>query len=209
MSQLCVGDLLRHEASSGSSLGSEISDLMQHGKIVPGEITMRLLHQALQTLASTSSSSSSIVLIDGFPRAMDQALQFEQSVTAPEFVLFFDCADEQLTTRMRARRAKSGKLGKGKVRDDDVESVFVKRLQTFRETTMPVVGYYKERNKVKMIDAGENQTPESVFQQTRPLFEQLLREIDDDDDEQEDEQLQEKQEEEDSQEQGQTAEQTV
>ena len=60
---------------------------MKEGKLVPTEVTVRLLRQAMQ------SSSNDKFLIDGFPRALDQAETFEQEVKPPELVLFFDCPE--------------------------------------------------------------------------------------------------------------------
>ena len=46
-------------------------------------------------------------LIDGFPRALDQAVAFEATVQPCSFVLFFDCPLET----MQARRACRGEGG--------------------------------------------------------------------------------------------------
>lgn len=72
---LSAGDLLRAEqARSGSKYGQLIADYIKAGDIVPQEITLALLEQAMR------SSKSTKFLIDGFPRKMDQALTFENDV---------------------------------------------------------------------------------------------------------------------------------
>ena len=75
------------QVNKGSALGKEMEGLMKDGKLVPTEVTVRLLRQAMQ------SSSNDKFLIDGFPRALDQAETFEQEVKPPELVLFFDCPE--------------------------------------------------------------------------------------------------------------------
>lgn len=163
--QLCAGELLRREAKTGSELGKSISSIMQRGEIVPGHVTMSLLRRELDLL----SSSTEAVLIDGFPRAMDQAQQFELEASPCTFVLFFKCEPEVMVQRLR-RRAMTSQ------RRDDVEGVFKSRLHTFQCTTMPVVEHYKQRGLLKEIDA-ENGNPQQVFERTKPLFTDLFRKL--------------------------------
>lgn len=104
-------------------------------------------------------------LIDGFPRKMDQALKFDESVCKSSFVLFFSTSEEILLQRLLERGKTSG-------REDDNKESIVKRFRTFQrllllvrghadvkfqgtflETSMPVVDYYRERNKVVEIDS--------------------------------------------------------
>lgn len=159
--QLCVGDLLRQEAKSNSQTGKSVAEIMQRGEIVPGHVTMSILRRELSLLAGSYSA----VLIDGFPRAMDQALQFEQLVTLCEFVVFFRCDPPVMLQRLRHRAITSG-------RADDVEGVFRRRLETFHSTTMPVVEYYRERGLLREIDA-QNGDLHDVFGRTKILFEDL------------------------------------
>ncbi len=80
------------QVKKGTPLGKEMEGLMKEGKLVPTEVTVRLLRQAMQ------SSSNHKFLIDGFPRALDQAETFEQEVKPPELVLFFDCPEVRSST---------------------------------------------------------------------------------------------------------------
>ena len=75
------------QVKKGTALGKEMEGLMKEGKLVPTEVTVRLLRQAMQ------SSSHDKFLIDGFPRALDQAETFEQEVKPPALVLFFNCPE--------------------------------------------------------------------------------------------------------------------
>jgi UMP-CMP kinase len=59
---LSAGDLLREEIKSGSQHGEMISNLIKNGQIVPSEITVGLLGDAM------NKSGKSKFLIDGFPR---------------------------------------------------------------------------------------------------------------------------------------------
>ena len=59
---LSAGDLLRAEVASGSEVGKACDTLMKEGKLVPVEVTIQLLKNAM------ISSKGKIFLIDGFPR---------------------------------------------------------------------------------------------------------------------------------------------
>ena len=75
---LSAGELLRAEQErEGSQYGALIKKFIAEGEIVPMEITVGLLQNAL--LESIKKDRRKI-LIDGFPRKMDQALAFEANV---------------------------------------------------------------------------------------------------------------------------------
>ncbi len=62
---LSAGDLLREERDSGSILAILINNLILDGKIVPAEITCKLLKLAMEKLGWADKK----FLIDGFPRS--------------------------------------------------------------------------------------------------------------------------------------------
>ncbi len=161
LAQVCVGDLLRREALSGSAVGKEVAETIGRGDIVPGEVTIGLLRNALLERASFGG-----VLVDGFPRAMDQALLFESAVTECEFVLFFKCGIEEMVSRLLKRGTTSG-------RADDNATVVQKRLQTYMEKTMPVVEYYRKKGLLREVDSNVGNA-DDVYTITRPLFEHVL-----------------------------------
>ncbi len=59
---LSAGDLLRAERASGSKLADMINTYIAEGKIVPADVTVRLLREAME------KSGSNKFLVDGFPR---------------------------------------------------------------------------------------------------------------------------------------------
>jgi adenylate kinase family enzyme len=64
---LSCGDLLRDEVKKGTEIGRECEQLMKDGKLVPVEVTLK-------------KANAKGFLIDGFPRAVDQAEMFENKV---------------------------------------------------------------------------------------------------------------------------------
>ena len=142
---LSAGDLLREEQNhEGSKYGELIKDYIKDGKIVPMEVTVKLLENAVRSKLDKSGSGK--FLIDGFPRAMDQAIFFEESVCPSKCTLFLDCPEEVMRERLLNRGKTSG-------RSDDNEESIVKRFRTFVETSMPVVDHFEEEGRVIKVSA--------------------------------------------------------
>lgn len=158
---LSAGDLLRAEQDRpGSQFGQLIKDYIKDGLIVPMEVTVQLLENAMTDTIRNSATPNGKhkFLIDGFPRKMDQAHKFEEAVCPARLVLFYDCPEDEMERRLLERGKTSGRS------DDNAESIR-KRFRTFVETSMPVVDYYDQHNKVVKIKA--TATPEEVYKNTR------------------------------------------
>ncbi|GAA6063745.1 hypothetical protein JCM10212_005703, partial [Sporobolomyces blumeae] len=142
------GDLLRAEQTrEGSQYGEMIKTYIKEGKIVPMEVTIKLLENAMRD-AMAENAGNSKFLIDGFPRQMDQAVKFDESVCPSSLVLFLVCPENILLERLLERGKTSG-------RDDDNAESIKKRFQTFINTSMPVVDYYRQKGKVVDIDSSK------------------------------------------------------
>lgn len=144
---LSAGDLLRDEQNrEGSEYGQLIKDYIKDGAIVPMEVTVKLIENAMQAKLDSDSEHSARFLIDGFPRKMDQAVFFEQSVCESKCTIFLDCPEDVMRERLLNRGKTSG-------RADDNEESIIKRFRTFVETSMPVVKMFEKENKVISISA--------------------------------------------------------
>lgn len=163
---LSAGDLLRAEQDRpGSEFGALIKDCIKNGSIVPMEVTVQLLENAMTETLEKTNSKKGKFLIDGFPRKMDQALKFEDSVCPARFVLFFDVPEVVMQKRLLKRGETSG-------RADDNEESIKKRFRTFVETSMPVVEYYEKQGRVVKVKAVEG--PDEVYALTRGKIEEKL-----------------------------------
>ncbi|GFX46853.1 adenylate kinase isoenzyme 1 [Trichonephila clavipes] len=135
---LSTGDLLREECKSGSQRGARLVDIMKKGQLVPNEEVLLLLKEAmLKNLANSKG-----FLIDGYPREVGQAVEFEKQVSKCSFLLFFDVPDDIMKERLMNRGKTSG-------RADDNEETITKRLLTFHNHTQPILDHYGD--KVKKI----------------------------------------------------------
>ncbi|KAH7525273.1 hypothetical protein FEM48_Zijuj06G0207500 [Ziziphus jujuba var. spinosa] len=151
---LSAGDLLRAEQKSGSENGTMIQNMIKEGKIVPSEVTIKLLQKAME------ESGNDKFLIDGFPRNEENRSAFE-TVTQiePAFVLFFDCSEEEMERRL---------LSRNEGREDDNIETIRKRFKVFLESSLPVIQHYESRGKVRKIDAGR--PIEEVFESVKAIF---------------------------------------
>ncbi|KAK1636889.1 UMP-CMP kinase [Colletotrichum phormii] len=157
---LSAGDLLRAEQDRpGSQFGQLIKDYIKDGLIVPMEVTVQLLENAMtETMKENPAGKAARFLIDGFPRKMDQAVKFEEAVCPAKLVLFYDCPEDVMESRLLERGKTSGRA------DDNAESIR-KRFRTFVETSMPVVDYFEKEGRVVKLDA--TPSPEDVYSKTR------------------------------------------
>jgi len=151
-SHLSAGDLLRAEQDRpDSQYGELIRTNIREGNIVPMEVTIKLLENAMHAVIQSKSGSGweggkGRFLIDGFPRKMDQALKFEEDVCQSSLVLFFTTDEETMLKRLLKRGETSG-------RDDDNVETIKKRFATYKEATMPVIEHYEKQGKVAEIDS--------------------------------------------------------
>ncbi|KAJ4344616.1 bifunctional uridylate/adenylate kinase [Didymosphaeria variabile] len=150
---LSAGDLLREEQDRpGSEFGEMIKTYIKEGTIVPMEVTIQLLENAMKKAMEEEKKST--FLIDGFPRKLDQAHAFERSVVPSKFTLFFDAPEDVMLERLLDRGKTSGRA------DDNIESI-KKRFRTFVETSMPVVDEFESQKRVIKVNA--TQTPDEVY----------------------------------------------
>ncbi|KAG8998708.1 UMP-CMP kinase [Tulasnella sp. JGI-2019a] len=151
---LSAGDLLRAEQNrEGSEFGELIKKNIREGTIVPMEVTIKLLENAIKDALDKPHPNEvgwedgrGRFLVDGFPRKMDQAVKFDEDVCPSSYVIFFRLTEEIMLERLTERGKTSG-------REDDNEESIKKRFRTFEETSMPVIDYYRQQNKVVDIDA--------------------------------------------------------
>ncbi|KAF9926842.1 hypothetical protein BGZ67_007904 [Mortierella alpina] len=159
---LSAGDLLRAEQERpGSQYGELIKTYIREGNIVPMEVTIALLENAMLASGQTR------FLIDGFPRKMDQALKFEEAVVPSKFTLYFECPEEVMLRRLMKRGETSGRA------DDNIESI-KKRFRVFTETSYPVIEHYGKSGKVHKVSCVD--APDAVYANVKEIFNKLFNE---------------------------------
>ncbi|KAJ8920693.1 hypothetical protein NQ315_004832 [Exocentrus adspersus] len=156
---LSSGDLLRAEVASGSSRGKELNAIMERGELVPLEVVLDLLREAILKALPTSKG----FLIDGYPREKEQGILFEQTIAPVNLILFFDASDDTLVERLLGRAKTSGRV-------DDNEETIKKRLHTFNTHNEHVIQQYPE--KLRKIHAERD--PDVIFAEVSSLLDPLV-----------------------------------
>jgi adenylate kinase len=180
---LSTGDLLREAVKNQTPLGKKAKEYMDRGELVPDELIVQLIEETMPKDGN--------VILDGFPRTVNQALALEELLRVKSKkiskVLFFDVPDEVIIDRLSGRRvcSKCGavyhvKYNPPKVegvcdlcggtlvqRDDDKEEVVRKRLEVYRKQTKPLIEFYQERGIIYKLDAGKE--VEELFEEIKGL----------------------------------------
>jgi len=131
---LSSGDLLRDEVNSGSARGKQLLAIMEKGDLVPLQVVLDLLAEAMIKKLPSSKG----FLIDGYPRELAQGVEFEKDIGPCSQILYFELSNETMTKRLLKRAETSGRA------DDNMETI-KKRLNTFRTHSEPVVDAYVDK----------------------------------------------------------------
>lgn len=147
---LSVGDLLRAEREAGGPAASTINEFIAAGKLVPNEIVVTLLKDAMETITRTTGKIN--FLLDGFPRSLDNLdgwyQIFGEQTELPK-MLYFECPYDVLEKRILARSKYTGRV------DDNVASL-KQRFDTFKAETLPTVELFKSKDKCVEVDSGQS-----------------------------------------------------
>ncbi len=167
---VATGDIFREEMKNQTELGKKAEEYISQGKLVPDEVTVGMVKSKLDKLEN--------VLLDGFPRTIDQAKALEEylkekgkEITA---VIDLEVPDQDIIKRTSSRVICSNKecgasyntvfmppkvegicdrCGSAltKRKDDNPETI-KERLDVYHKNTEPLINFYKEENKLQTID---------------------------------------------------------
>ncbi len=155
ISHYSTGDMLRAEVASGSELGIEINKYISQGLIVPIEIAIKTITNAIL------NAPTDVIIIDGYPRSIEQlkALDtFLQNNTTIELVSVIEVRVSEATAKERV-------LGRARGADDD-EKVFNNRMKVYTEPLEEIRYFYTRRGLFTII-SGEGTIQEVVSQMER------------------------------------------
>ncbi len=139
-----AGGELRKIAASGSALGQTVKSFIDKGNLVPFEIIMQVVKEAI--LARPKNQK---ILFDGIPRDENQMTAFDQIMR--EVGRDFRCIHILLSPEESRRRILGRAQEEGRVDDADT-AIVEKRMKTFVEKTIPVINAYKKKEVVTEID---------------------------------------------------------
>ena len=161
--RLSTGDMLREAVRNKTELGLKAKEYMDAGALVPNDLIIGLMNEKIKEVSGG-------VLLDGFPRTVEQADALGK-VMDVDLALDFDVPDEVLISRLTQRRscpdcnavyhlvtkkpAKEGicdKCGaKLYQRDDDKEETVKNRLEVYHKNTQPLIDNYQKKGVLTVI----------------------------------------------------------
>ena len=174
MKQLSSGDMLRAAVSEGTEIGKKAKSYMEAGELVPDELVVEIVTDQIEKLGDKG------FILDGFPRNVHQAEVLDRMLDERDRnidrVLVIDVSDDLLVERVAGRYTcancgegyhdtfkqpeKDGvcdKCGSTEFirRPDDNPDTVRNRLAVYHEQTKPLVAYYEEQGKVRVVDGNQ------------------------------------------------------
>ena len=180
---ISTGDILREIAKEDSEIGNYVKETMASGGLVKDDITYQLIEDRLNR-----DDCKKGFIIDGFPRNIDQAYQYDKILDKLGYevgnVILINIDRKTLEKRITGRRLcekcnaiynindensspKQESIcdecgGKLYQRTDDNLESFNTRYETYLSKTEPIIKHYKDMGVLKEVDG--NDTIENIFQ---------------------------------------------
>lgn len=172
--QISTGDLFRARVKDPNDpLGQEIKSILESGKLVPDEITIRMISERLE-----QQDCKNGFILDGFPRSLAQAEALEKMLTEKKIpldaVIQMEVDDDKLVERISGRFTcggcgegyhdtfkqpkhketcdSCGAEGKFTRRSDDNAETVRSRLETYHSQTAPILPFYQSRGMLRIVD---------------------------------------------------------
>lgn len=187
IAHVSTGDMFRAATKQESELGKTVRGYLESGKLVPDEVTSRVVADRL-----SKPDCAEGVMLDGYPRTVGQAVALDEILKAKgatlDAVVYFDVTEETAVERLSGRltcpTCGAGfhrkymppkkadicdKCGATLIqRADDKEETIRGRLKVYTSQTEALVSEYDRRGLLRRIDA--NVAPETV---TKAVFKVL------------------------------------
>ena len=142
---LATGDLLREARQAGTDLGRRASEYMLRGDLVPDELIIAMVRDAIAELDGEP------ILLDGFPRTLAQADALARSLERHgrelTAAVLIDVPDSIVAERI---------LGRHEGREDDRPETVSERLRVYHGETVPLIAFYEDRDLLLRIDGAQD-----------------------------------------------------
>lgn len=182
--QISTGDIFRTNIKNNTPLGQKAQGYMNKGQLVPDELTIDLVWDALDKVEEGKT-----ILLDGFPRNITQAEALDEGMQKRDNkidkVINIEVPEDVIIERISGRRVN---VSTGKVyhikfnppkvegiddetgekliqRDDDKPEAVKERLDVYNTHTSVLIDYYDKKGILVTIDGAK--TPDEVFNQIK------------------------------------------
>jgi adenylate kinase len=145
-----TGELLRAEVAKGTELGKTIASYVDNGNLVPLNIVIDTIVNAIK------STDKEVVLIDGFPRSVEQMEALDKILSEEKDVELVNVIEVVVSEEV----AKDRVLGRARGADDN-EEVFNNRMKVYTEPLADIQKFYESKGLLHKIN-GERTIEEIV-----------------------------------------------
>ncbi|XP_050552226.1 adenylate kinase isoenzyme 5 [Spodoptera frugiperda] len=150
-----LGQRLRSLADAGgrpASDGALARSAISGGELAPKELVTKLVRAAMQDAGRMGHG----LVLDGYPRDLDQMEQFQTEFRISPRMVLLDCSKLQL----------------GRGRRDDSVAAFRRRLEVFRELSLPMLKTLDQDHRLVIVD-GDTDSSDVQTEFTRVLLEEM------------------------------------
>lgn len=141
---ISTGDIFRQNIADGTELGVLAKDYTDHGHLVPDGVTNEMVRDRLR-----QPDVQDGFILDGYLRTAAQVAALDEFLAEQGWeldgVIDIDANREELVKRMAKRAAEEGRV-------DDTEEVIARRLELYKQETLPAVREYHRRHLLASVD---------------------------------------------------------
>lgn len=138
-----MGDIIRDTLKKKNKVAKQIKNLVNSGNLIPFEISADLLFTDIK------EHKSKKILIDGFPRQIEQAYILDYFLYSKKYnlraVLYIEISKKESYKRLYNRK-----------RNDDTKKVIKKRINVFYKEIKPVLERYEQKEVLIKINGHQN-----------------------------------------------------
>jgi adenylate kinase len=143
-----MGDIIRDTLKKKTKVAKQIKDIVNKGELISFEISADLLFTDIK------NHKSKKILIDGFPRQLEQAYILDYFLYSKKYklraVLYINISKKESYKRLLKRKRK-----------DDSKKVIKNRINVFYKEINPVLQRYEDKK--LLIEINGNQSIEYVY----------------------------------------------
>ncbi|MBS3165363.1 adenylate kinase [Candidatus Woesearchaeota archaeon] len=182
---ISTGNIFRDHITRQTDLGKQVQHLLSRGDLVPDDVTNELVRDRL-----ARNDCAAGFILDGYPRTTDQA-KFLKRLARITAVVEIAVPEETVVKRLSSRWMCACGRAYGLVsdtprkrgqcdscdaqlfqRNDDKPEVIRHRFQVYRESTQPLVEFYKGENRYLRVDGAG-----SIQDVTKRISDALVRHV--------------------------------
>jgi adenylate kinase len=180
LKQISTGDIFRAMKDAQTPLAEEVRAIMNSGKLVPDEVTIRVVQER-----TNKEDCAKGYILDGFPRTPAQAVTLEKlaeeqgkRISAISIDVPFDILEKRMTGRRSC--SECGEIyniyfkppqnenvcdlhpeSRLIHRSDDTPEKIKVRLSTYELQTQPLIEYYEKSGRLHRVDGTRD--PETIY----------------------------------------------